>query len=178
MLSLVAALFALLLPAPSAAADVSVRITSPLGRTGTPGTVRIVAQVKPAIGQTIAEVRFSVDGKPQGTVTNGPPYSVEWTDANPFERRTIVAEAQDTSGDVGRDEVVLEPYELNETTEVTSVLVEAAIYDAQGPAGEGHEGARFRPRGRWQAAEAGHGGAGGDPDDVRGAGGQQPEHVA
>jgi VWFA-related protein len=131
-LLLVAALVSLLLPAPSSAADISVRITSPLGRTGTPGTIRIVAQVKPAKGQTIAELRFSVDGKPQGTVTNGPPYSVEWTDANPFERRTIVVEAVDTAGDVGHDEVVLDPYELNETTEVTSVLVEAAVYDAGG----------------------------------------------
>ena len=110
----------------------SVRITSPLGRTGTPGTIRIVAQVKPAKGRTIAEVRFTVDGKPQGTVTAGPPYSVEWTDANPFERRTIVAEAVTSAGEVGRDQIVLEPYELNETTEVMSVLVEAAIYGTDG----------------------------------------------
>ena len=127
-----AALGLVLLPAPGSAGDLSVRITSPLGRTGTPGTIRIVAQVKPTKGQSIAEVRFSVDGKPQGTVSNGPPYSVEWTDENPFERRTIVAEAQDTAGQVGRDQVVLEPYELTETTEVTSVLVDAAIYDANG----------------------------------------------
>lgn len=118
--------------APALAADLQVRITSPLGRTGTPGTIRIVAQVRPAHGQAVAEVRFSVDGRHQGTVTGGPPYSVEWTDENPFERRTIVAEAHDRNGAAGRDEVVLEPYELTEVTEVTSVLVEAAIYDKEG----------------------------------------------
>jgi Ca-activated chloride channel family protein len=129
---LVAVFVALLLPAPARAGDIAVRITSPLGRTGTPGTVRIVAQVKPPKGKAVSEVRFSVDGKPQGTVTAGPPYSVEWTDSNPFERRTIVAEAQGTDGESGRDEVVLEPYELNEVTEVTSVLVDASVYDKTG----------------------------------------------
>ncbi len=132
MLQLVAALVSLLLAGPSGASDISVRITSPLGRTGRPGTVRIVAQVKPARSQAVTAVRFSVDGKPQGTVTNGPPYAVEWTDQNPFERRTIVAEVEAANGDTGRDEVVLEPYELNEITEVTSVLVDAAVYDKDG----------------------------------------------
>lgn len=88
--------------------------------------------MRPPKGRTISEVRFSVDGKPQGTVVAGPPYSVEWTDANPFERRTIAAEAMDSTGCLGRDEVVLQPYELSELTEVTSVLVEAAIYDKEG----------------------------------------------
>ncbi len=127
-----AVLIALFTAAPAAAGDISVRITSPLGRTGTPGTIRIVAQVKPQKGQTVSEVRFSVDGKPQGSVTAGPPYSVEWTDSNPFERRVIVVEAKGTDGEVGRDQVVLDPYELSEITEVTSVLVDAAIYDKAG----------------------------------------------
>ena len=130
-------------PAPRAASTISVRITSPLGRTGTPGTIRIVAQVRPAKGQTVAEVRFSVDGKLQGTVTAGPPYSVEWTDSNPFERRVIVAEAEGADGEVGRDEVVLQPYELNEITEVTSVLVDAAVYDKTGRPVRGLEAADF-----------------------------------
>jgi Ca-activated chloride channel family protein len=129
---LAAVLIALFAAAPAAAGDIAVRITSPLGRTGTPGTIRIVAQVKPQKGQTVSEVRFSVDGKPQGSVTAGPPYSVEWTDSNPFERRVIVVEAKGTDGEVGRDQVVLEPYELSEITEVTSVLVDAAIYDKAG----------------------------------------------
>ncbi len=128
----VAGLLAGLAAAPARGGDLSVRITSPLGRTGTPGTIRIVAQVKPPRGQSVSEVRFSVDGKPQGTVTAGPPYSVEWTDSNPFERRVIVAEAEDSAGETGRDQVVLEPYELNENTEVTSVLVDASVYDKTG----------------------------------------------
>ncbi len=140
---LAAVLIALLAAAPAAAGEISVRITSPLGRTGTPGTIRIVAQVKPQKGQAISEVRFSVDGKPQGTVTAGPPYSVDWTDSNPFERHTIVAEAQTAGGDVGRDEVVLEPYELNEVTEVTSVLVDASIYDRTGRPVKGMTAADF-----------------------------------
>jgi VWFA-related protein len=119
-------------PAPARTGDIAVRITSPLGRTGTPGTVRIVAQVKPPKGKAVTEVRFSVDGKPQGTVTAGPPYSVDWTDSNPFERRVIVAEAEGVDGEIGRDEVVLDPYELIENTEVTSVLVDASVYDKTG----------------------------------------------
>lgn len=129
---IVAALIGHAAAASAAPGDVSVRITSPLGRTGRPGAVRIVAQVKPPRGLAISAVRFMVDGKPQGIVTSGPPYSVEWNDENPFERRTIVAEAETDNAVVGRDQVVLEPYELNEITEVTSVLVEAAVYDATG----------------------------------------------
>src|SRR5512140_762393 len=129
---IVAALIGHAAAASAAPGDVSVRITSPLGRTGRPGAVRIVAQVKPPRGLAISAVRFMVDGKPQGIVTSGPPYSVEWNDENPFERRTIVAEAETDNAVVGRDQVVLEPYELNEITEVTSVLVEAAVYDANG----------------------------------------------
>jgi Ca-activated chloride channel family protein len=110
----------------------SVRITSPLGRTGKPGAVRIVAQIAPAAGRAIAQVTFSVDGAAVATVKSGPPYAADWTDDNPFARRQIVVEAADDAGDVGRDEVVLQPFELTETSEVTSVLVEAGVYDARG----------------------------------------------
>jgi Ca-activated chloride channel family protein len=132
LLFTVVALAASAVAASARAGDIGVRITSPLGRTGTPGTVRIVAQVNPPKGKAVSEVRFLVDGKPQGTVTAGPPYSVDWTDSNPFERRVIVAEAEGADGESGRDEVVLEPYELNEITEVTSVLVDASVYDKTG----------------------------------------------
>lgn len=108
-----------------------VRITSPLGRTGTPTALRIVAQIRPA-GKPVTTVRFFVDGSLLNTVTSGPPYSADWTDANPFDRREIVVEADDEAGRTGRDRVVLEPYELNEVTEVTSVLVDAAVYDKTG----------------------------------------------
>jgi VWFA-related protein len=99
---------------------------------GEPGTVRIVGQVKAASGRTVAAVRFSVDGVLLGTVTAGPPYAVEWTDDNPFQRREIVVEAEDDEGGVGRDRIVLEPYVITELAEVTSVLVEAGVYDRQG----------------------------------------------
>ena len=81
----------------------SVRITSPLGRMGDPGTVRIVGQVRTPSGRAVSAVRFSVDGVLLGTVTSGPPYAVEWTDDNPFQRREILVEAEDSEGAIGRD---------------------------------------------------------------------------
>jgi VWFA-related protein len=114
------------------ASALSVRITSPLGRMGEPGTVRIVGQVKAPSGRTVTAVRFSVDGVLLGTVTGGPPYAVEWTDDNPFQRREITVEAEDNEGDVGRDRIVLEPFVVTELAEITSVLVEAGVYDRQG----------------------------------------------
>jgi len=110
----------------------AVRITSPLGRTGLPGAIRIVAQVKPAGGRKIVLVRFSVDGTLLATVDGEPPYAVDWADSNPFDRKEIVVEAEDDEGDVGRDAVVLEPLQVTELAEVTSVLVEAGIYDSKG----------------------------------------------
>jgi Ca-activated chloride channel homolog len=126
------------LPAPARGGAVAtgtppnVRITSPLGRTGKPGTVRIVAQITPPSGRAVTEVKFSVDGALLTTVSSGPPFSADWNDENPFQRREILVEAADDAGDVGRDRVVLEPFELTEATEVTSVLVEAGVYDAKG----------------------------------------------
>ena len=97
-----------------------------------PGTVRIVGQVRAAPGRAVAAVRFSVDGTLVGTVTSGPPYAVEWTDDNPFQRREIVVEAEDDEGGVGHDRIVLEPFVVTELAEVTSVLVEAGVYDKTG----------------------------------------------
>jgi Ca-activated chloride channel family protein len=112
--------------------SLAVRITSPLGRMGEPGTVRIVGQVRAASGRSVAAVRFSVDGTLLETLTSGPPYAVEWTDDNPFKRREIVVEAEDSQGEIGRDRIVLEPYVVTELAEITSVLVEAGVYDKQG----------------------------------------------
>ena len=114
------------------APPLSVRITSPLGRLGEPGTVRIVGQVRAGSGRSVAAVRFLVDGALLGTLTSGPPYAVEWTDDNPFQRREIVVEAEDNEGEVGRDRIVLEPFVVTELAEITSVLVEAGVYDKQG----------------------------------------------
>src|SRR4029450_7772079 len=80
----------------------TLRITSPLGRTGAPAPVGIVAQ-----GQWAAErdahtrplhFRFLVDGAVVGTLDSGPPYAVTWTDENPFESREIGVEAVDDAG--------------------------------------------------------------------------------
>jgi VWFA-related protein len=109
---------------------ISVRITSPLGRTGVPGAVRIVAQVQAAAG-ALGQVRFYVDEQLLGAVTHAP-YALEWVDDNPFLRREIEVEAEDTLGNEARDKVVLEPFEVNEASEVTAVLLEASIQDKNG----------------------------------------------
>jgi Ca-activated chloride channel homolog len=110
----------------------SVRITSPLGRTGLPGTVRIVAQVQHPQNVLPGQVRFYVDQKLLGTVTDGPPYATEWIDDNPFERREISVEVSDTLGHEAKDKVVLEPFEISEVAEVNSVLIEASVQDKTG----------------------------------------------
>ncbi|MEO7273154.1 MAG: VWA domain-containing protein [Vicinamibacterales bacterium] len=110
----------------------SVKITSPLGRTGLPGTVRIVAQVRHPQNAPPGQVRFYVDQQLLGTVTDGPPYATEWVDENPFERREISVEVLDRLGHEARDTVVLEPFEIAEAAEVNSVLLEASVQDKTG----------------------------------------------
>jgi VWFA-related protein len=122
--------------APSAPLPV-LRITSPLGRTGAPATVRIVAQIQwPAERESHQhpfQVRFLVDGNLIGTVDSGPPYAVTWTDENPFEPREIAVEAE-MDGAVARDKVSLPAYEIADETEVASILVDAGVYDQAGHA--------------------------------------------
>src|SRR6478672_5817451 len=105
----------------------TLRITSPLGRTGAPATVRIVAQVQwqgDASGHIRPlHLRFLVDGAVVGTVESGPPYAVSWTDENPFEPREIAVEAADDAGNIVRDKVTLPAYEISDETEVASILV-------------------------------------------------------
>jgi hypothetical protein len=90
----------------AASRDVSVRITSPLGRTGTPGLVGIVAQVQARNNADIGPVRFMVDGPLLDTVAAGPPFAVQWYDDNPFQARRIEVEVPDREGRVrqGEDE--------------------------------------------------------------------------
>jgi Ca-activated chloride channel family protein len=107
----------------------SVRITSPLGRTGLPGAVRIVAQVRHAPNAPIGQVRFFVDDQLLQSVEQGPPYAAEWVDDNPFERRKIAVEVSDALGNEARDNIVLEPFEVTEASEVMSVLLEASVED-------------------------------------------------
>jgi Ca-activated chloride channel homolog len=109
----------------------AVRITSPLGRTGLPGPIRIVAQIQQTSALPPREVRFFVDQQLLRTVEHAP-WVAEWIDSNPFERSEIVVEAVDAAGNAARDRVVLEPFEVNESAEVSSVLLEAAVQDRHG----------------------------------------------
>ena len=73
-----------------------------------------------------------MDGKLVGTAEAGHYSAVDWVDENPFEKREIVAQAADTAGHVVRDTVVLPPFEITDQTEVTSILLEAGVYDKAG----------------------------------------------
>ncbi|HWF86417.1 MAG TPA: VWA domain-containing protein [Vicinamibacterales bacterium] len=110
----------------------AIRITSPLGRTGVVTRLRIVAQVTIPAGQAISAVSFYVDGALIGTAPAGPYSAVDWLDQNPFERREIIVEAADAAGRVLKDTVVLPPFEVNDKTEVTSILLETGVYDKAG----------------------------------------------
>jgi Ca-activated chloride channel family protein len=113
------------------ATPLTIRITSPLGRTGLHGAIRLVAQVKHA-PEVHLPVKFFVDGRFHGEAIEGPPFAVEWVDENPYEPREISAEVCDAKGDCARDVVKLEPMTIVEEAEVSSVLVEAAVQDATG----------------------------------------------
>jgi VWFA-related protein len=110
----------------------AIRITSPLGRTGTTGAIRIVAQVNPASDAPVAAVRFFVDNVLLGETRKGPPWGIDWTDENPFEAREIRAEAVDASGHTAIDSVRLKPLELIEHAQVSSVYVETSVQDKTG----------------------------------------------
>ncbi len=129
---------AALLPGPAMAAGTgepvptTIKITSPLGRTGVPGVVRVVAQVTTPAEKGIVHVRFYVDDKLLGEDTDGPPYVAEWEDLNPYEPRVIRAEVDDGKGGVVEDRVSLGSLEVIEEAAVASVLVEATVTDASG----------------------------------------------
>ena len=116
---------------PLAADDdpLTVQITSPLGRTGIPGTIRIVARVRTAEDHEVMLTRFFVDDVMVGEVSDGPPYAVPWVDENPFDPARIKVEAYDTAGATADDTVTLSPLELVDTAEVASVLLEASVED-------------------------------------------------
>jgi Ca-activated chloride channel family protein len=115
-----------------AAAPLTIRITSPLGRTGGSGAIRIVAQVTTEKDVTLSAVRFYVDGQLVGEDPSGPPFAVEWTDENPFETREIRADVADSAGNVARDTVTLKPFEFVERAEISSVYVETSVQDKGG----------------------------------------------
>src|SRR3954468_6326136 len=126
---------AAVVPAPAAPSSaLGVRITSPLGRTGIPGKVRIVAQVHALPGTVLSAVQFYVDGVLLGEDRDGPPYAADWEDVNPFEPRSLAVAVADDHGNVARDAVALKPLEVIETSEVMSVLLDAAVQDKTGRA--------------------------------------------
>ena len=136
-------------PADTAVPDTpsaSIRITSPLGRTGVVTRLRIVAQADLPFQEVLSPVAFYVDGQPVGTVdaASGPPYSVEWVDVNPFEKSEIVVQATDSMGRAIKDTVVLPPFEVVDVTEVTSILLETSVYDKQGHFVSDFDAASFR----------------------------------
>ena len=132
------ALAAALLPGPAMAAGAgepvptTIKITSPLGRTGVPGVVRVVAQVTTPVEKGFVHVRFYVDDTLLGEDTDGPPYVAEWEDLNPYEPRVIRAEVDDGKGGIVEDRVSLGSLEVIEEAAVASVLVEATVTDAGG----------------------------------------------
>lgn len=122
----------------------SVQITSPLGRTGLPGKVRIVARVAaPAGAKTPPTVRFYVNGGLIATRVDGPPYSAEWEDENPFEQCTLSVEADDGVGEPVRDVVVLTPLTVVESSDVTSVGLDAVVRDPRGNYVSGMDASQF-----------------------------------
>lgn len=113
-------------------AMLSVRITSPLGRTGLAGPIRLVAQVQQHDNVRLKPVKFYIDDTLFGEAESGPPFALEWVDENPFEAREIVAEACDETGECVRDRVLLKPLEILEQTQVSGVLLEASVQDKAG----------------------------------------------
>jgi VWFA-related protein len=109
----------------------SIEITSPLGRTGLPGKVRIVARITASKSETVA-VRFYVDNVLLGTDTDGPPYAVEWDDKNPYERTRLRAEFDDPIVGIVRHEIELPSFDIVQETSVMSVALEASVQDAKG----------------------------------------------
>lgn len=118
--------------AASSGLPVSIRITSPLGRTGVEGRIRFVARVISAPSVTLGAVRFLMNGTSVGEDVDGAPHAIDWIDENPFDRTVLSVEVSDEAGTVYGDSVVLEPYEIIEESQVASVLVDASVRNAAG----------------------------------------------
>ena len=138
---LAAALLALLaagaasVPAAAAGDDEQppkVRLTSPLGRTGLPGTIRIVARMDGKRVDEPLQAEFYVDKLYLTSDTDGAPFEAPWNDDNPFERREIMVRVELPSGEVLTDSIVLTPMLVTEAVEVTSVAIEASVLDEKG----------------------------------------------
>jgi len=112
--------------------DAVIHITSPLGRSGLPGTIRIVAKVEGLAQSEPLNVQFYVDKLFLSADTDGPPYDALWADENPFEKRELTVEAELSSGRMIRDVMVLKPLEVEEAAEISSVAVETTVLDRKG----------------------------------------------
>ena len=121
----------------------SVRITSPLGRTGLTGATRIVARVSAPSGAVLSAVQFFVDGQLVGEDKDGAPYAVDWVDDNPYVPREIAVAVSDAAGHIVRDSVLLRPLDVTDATSVSSVVLEPSVVDATGRAVNGLTAADF-----------------------------------
>ena len=113
------------------ATQATLRITSPIGRTGIPGTIRIVARLDGQLPESMPRVEFYVD-KLHLADDDGPPYEALWTDDNPFERRELFVRAELPSGVVLTHSLVLNPLTVDEAVNVNSVPLEASVTDVRG----------------------------------------------
>jgi VWFA-related protein len=119
-------------PAQATRPAVAIQITSPLGRTGMAGAVRIVARVTTKDNDAVlSAVQFFVDGQLVGEDKTAP-YAIEWTDTNPFEMAEISVQVQDDRGNVARDKIQLKPIDVSQSTSVQSVLLEPQVLDPKG----------------------------------------------
>src|SRR5688572_21144497 len=128
---------------PPAPRELTVKITSPLGRTGISGPTRIVARIASAPGATLSVVQFYVDGKLVGEDKDGAPFAIDWVDENPFLPREIVVSVADSLGHSAKDSVLLRPLELTEVSTVSSVVLEPSVVDSTGRPVNGLRAADF-----------------------------------
>ena len=64
--------------------------------------------------------------------TDGPPYDALWVDENPFEPRELSVEAELPAGGSLRTSITLNPLEITEAADITSVAVDATVVDPKG----------------------------------------------
>lgn len=110
----------------------SIQITSPLGRTGLPATIRIVARMRNVDAEDPIHVNFYVDGQLLASDADGPPFEANWNDDDPFTSRELMVHAEVAPGVAVADTVILKPLEFSEGVDIMSVALEASISNANG----------------------------------------------
>jgi Ca-activated chloride channel family protein len=108
------------------------KITSPLGRTGLPGVIRVVARLDGVDPAVPVQVDFYVDKRFHERDEDGPPFDALWTDDSPFEPRELTVQAVLPSGQTLTDTISLKPLQVTERAEIMSVTVEASVRDGKG----------------------------------------------